>query len=91
MFGHVANMMLSKYLFLFSQRNEAGSSPAMEYMAFNQCMTYLLGIGLGISTFISDRHTGIAKHMREKLGNIKHYFDLWHLKKCKLICVIIAT
>jgi hypothetical protein len=30
---------------------------------------------------LSDRHSSIAKYMRENLAHIKHYFDLWHLKK----------
>ncbi|KAK3755170.1 hypothetical protein QZH41_010695 [Actinostola sp. cb2023] len=63
------------------QKNESGSSTAMEYMGFQRSMTFLLGTGISISTFISDRHTGIAKHMREQLTKITHYFDLWHLKK----------
>jgi hypothetical protein len=48
-------------------------------------MDFLLASGLAISTFVSDRHTSIAKHMREKLPNITHYFDLWHLKKSKFL------
>eukprot|EP00112_Aurelia_sp_Birch-Aquarium-sp1_P012751 Seg2686.5 transcript_id=Seg2686.5/GoldUCD/mRNA.D3Y31 product="hypothetical protein" protein_id=Seg2686.5/GoldUCD/D3Y31 len=35
----------------------------------------------GISTFVSDRHSSVIKHMKEKLSSVKHYFDLWHLKK----------
>ena len=60
----------------------------MEYMAFQNCMNFLLVMaGLIISTFISDRHTSIAKHMREKLSHITHYFDLWHLKATmSLLC-----
>ncbi|CAB4011359.1 uncharacterized protein LOC110233295 isoform X1, partial [Paramuricea clavata] len=67
--------------FALVQRNEAGSSTAMEYHGFVRSMEYLLGCGLLIKTFVSDRHTSIAKHMREKLANIKQYFDIWHLKK----------
>ena len=58
-----------------------GSSPAMEYTGFVRSMEYLLSLGLVFKTFVSDRHSAIAKHMREKLPNIKHYFDIWHLKK----------
>ena len=56
----------------------------MEYAGFQRCMTHLLGCGLAIGTFISDRHLSIAKHMREKLSNVTHYFDLSHIKKRKL-------
>ncbi|KAK3731006.1 hypothetical protein QZH41_018754 [Actinostola sp. cb2023] len=67
--------------FALIQRNQAGSSPAMEYMGFQQSMEFLLGSGLCVSTFISDRHTTIACHMRKVYTNITHYFDLWHIKK----------
>eukprot|EP00795_Rhopilema_esculentum_P004196 gene4196-20383_t len=39
------------------------------------------GCASKLSTFVSDRHTTIAKLMREQLPDITHYFDLWHLKK----------
>lgn len=53
----------------------------MEFMGFQRCMDFLLGCGLAITTFISDRHTQIANHMKNVLMHITHYFDLWHLKK----------
>ena len=56
----------------------------MEFQAFKQCMEYLIGCDLFITTFISDRHTTIASHMKKVLENIIHYFDLWHIKKSKL-------
>jgi hypothetical protein len=55
----------------------------MEYEAFSRSMQYLLGLGLVVRAFVSDRHSSIAKHMREKLPNITHFFDIWHLKKSK--------
>ena len=66
------------------QRNEAGSSAGMELLSFQKAMEYLSRSGLKISTFISDRHGSIAKSMRDEYKEIKHYFDLWHLKKSKL-------
>lgn len=50
-------------------------------MAFKQCMDFLIGYGLLITTFISDRHISIASHMRKVLHKITHFFDVWHLKK----------
>ncbi|XP_068712164.1 uncharacterized protein [Montipora foliosa] len=67
--------------FALVQRNQAGSSPAMEFMAFKECMNYLIGYGLLITTFISDRHVSIASHMKKVFTKIIHYFDIWHLKK----------
>lgn len=55
----------------------------MELMGFKHCLEYLLGYGLSISTFVSDRHLGIAAYMRN-VTNITHYFDVWHLKKSKI-------
>ena len=57
----------------------------MEMLAFRNCMDSLLACGLAIDTLITDRHSSITKHMRENLGHIKHYFDLWHLKKSMII------
>ena len=57
----------------------------MEFMGFQQCMEFLLGCGVEIKTFISYRHTSIASHMKKVLTKIVHYFDIWHLKKSKLL------
>jgi hypothetical protein len=51
----------------FIQRNQAASSPAMEYLSFKQCMEYLMGFDLLITTFVSDHHTTIAKHIEAGL------------------------
>lgn len=59
------------------------SSNAMEFEGFKRCMEYLIGYGLLLTTFISDRHTTITCHMKKVLTNIVHYFDIWHLKKSK--------
>ncbi|XP_067047680.1 uncharacterized protein [Acropora muricata] len=67
--------------FSLVQRNQAGSSTAMEFFGFKECMQYLIGYGLFITTFISDRHISIASHMKKVLHHIVHYFDIWHLKK----------
>ena len=78
---HFLFLVFSFYLYFICQRNEAGNSPAMEFMGFQRYMDFLLGCGLAITTFISDRHTQIASHMKNVLMHITHYFDLWHLKK----------
>eukprot|EP00112_Aurelia_sp_Birch-Aquarium-sp1_P023357 Seg693.2 transcript_id=Seg693.2/GoldUCD/mRNA.D3Y31 product="hypothetical protein" protein_id=Seg693.2/GoldUCD/D3Y31 len=63
------------------QRNKVDSSSAMEYEGFKRSMDFLAMLPCGISTFVSDRHSSVIKHMKEKLSSMKHYFDLWHLKK----------
>ena len=37
--------------------------------------------GLKIPTFISDRHRGVAKWIRENHPDTRHYFDQWHIAK----------
>ena len=53
----------------------------MEYLAFQECMEYMSTCGLNYDTLVTDRHSTISKHMREKMKDVKHYFDLWHLRK----------
>ena len=63
----------------------------MEFMAFKQCMDFLLAYGLVITTFISDRHVSIASHMKKVLNKIVHYFDIWHLKKSEKFAIGICS
>ncbi|XP_068685177.1 uncharacterized protein [Montipora foliosa] len=67
--------------FVLIQRNQAGSSNAMEFMGFKEFINFLLVYGIIITSFISDRHVSIASHMKKVLTGITHYFDIWHLKK----------
>ncbi|XP_028416037.1 uncharacterized protein LOC114539599 [Dendronephthya gigantea] len=67
--------------FSLVQRNEVGNSTGMEFEGFQRSMDFLESQNIPISTLITDRHSKIAKHMREKRPNITHYFDLWHLTK----------
>ena len=64
----------------------------MEFLAFKKAFTFMLGSGMIIKSFISDRHASIAKWMREEcpkkskdLGKriVDHFFDLWHIAKSK--------
>jgi len=79
---------------LYHQANEAGSSSKMEFLGHQRAFAFLLGTGLIIKSFISDRHTSITKWMREdcprkckELGKpvIDHFFDLWHIGKSNQI------
>lgn len=79
-------------IYFYLQANQAGSSSAIEFMAFKEAFGYLLATGMIVKSFISDRHTSIAKWMREEcekkckdLGKpvVKHFFDLWHIGKSK--------
>ena len=68
-------------LSLSFQRNQAGSSTAMEYMGWKHSIEFLLGYAILITAFISDHHIKIASHMKSLFSTITHYFDIWHLKK----------
>lgn len=64
----------------------------MEFLGHQRALEYLLTTGMVITAFVSDRHTSIAKWMREELPGrcralakpvIHHFFDLWHIGKSK--------
>lgn len=82
----------------YFQSNEAGSSTAMEFLGHQRAFAYLFTTALVIKSFISDRHTSIAKWMRgecpkkcQELGKpvVEHFFDLWHVAKSKKIIAIV--
>lgn len=54
----------------------------MELEGAKQAFTYLQSVGLSIAVFISDRHRGIAKWLRENQTRCSHYltFGMWHIQ-----------
>ena len=50
-------------------------------MTFQESMDFLLSNKIRVGALITDRHTSIARHIRDDLKDTHHYFDLWHLKK----------
>lgn len=66
----------------------------MKLEGLKRGMTLMLDIGvatgLPIDCIITDRHTQVAKWIRETLGKfgIKHYYDVWHIAKCKFFLVL---
>lgn len=53
----------------------------MELEGAKRSFSYLQSVGLHISVFISDRHRGIAKWIRECQTNCLHFFDIWHIAR----------
>ena len=53
----------------------------MELEAAKLCFDHLKKSDLEIPVFVSDRHRGIAKWLRESHPTITHYFDQWHIAK----------
>jgi hypothetical protein len=55
----------------------------MELDAAKRCFELISNKGLKVSSFISDRHKGIAKWIRSNHPDVQHYHDIWHV--CKSI------
>ena len=66
----------------FIQANQTGSSTGMELAGAQACFDFILTVaGLSIPIFVSDRHRGIAKWIRESHPSVEHFFDQWHIAK----------
>ena len=53
----------------------------MEKEGCKRCFAFLNQLGLKVSVFISDRHTGIAKWINDSCKETKHFFDIWHVAR----------
>lgn len=53
----------------------------MELAGAKRCFAFLQKAGISIKKFISDRHAGIAKWVRETQHGTKHFFDIWHVAR----------
>ncbi|XP_067030157.1 uncharacterized protein [Acropora muricata] len=63
------------------QANETGGSYQMELEGAKRAFAYLMSVGLKIAVFVSDRHRGVAKWLRECQPNTVHFFDIWHVAR----------
>ena len=61
------------------------NSVAMELEGLKRGMQKLRDMDLEISSIVTDRHVGIANYIKEKEKDIAHYFDCWHVVKCKFL------
>jgi len=54
----------------------------MELEGAKLCFDYLQAVaGLTVKVFVSDRHRGIAKRIRECHPTVTHFFDQWRVAK----------
>ena len=53
----------------------------MEKEGLSRAIQHMQDKGLAIEVLVTDRHKQIAKWIREKHPEIKHYFDVWHVAK----------
>jgi len=57
------------------------SSVAMEKMALERSLEFVLSSGLKIHTLATDRHVGVQSLMKQNYPQINHQFDVWHFAK----------
>ena len=67
--------------FSLTQVTEAGNSNRMEKVGFRKVFSTVKGDGIIPSQIITDRHTGIRKHLREEEPDIDHQFNVSHFVK----------
>ncbi len=53
----------------------------MELEGAKRAFSYLASIGVNIRVFITDRHRGIAKWIREQKPSTSHFYDIWHVAR----------
>ena len=53
----------------------------MELEGAKRNFSFLQSKGLVIEKFISDRHLGIAKWIRESQPATNHFYDIWHVAR----------
>lgn len=58
----------------------------MEKEGLIRTLKFFENTGVRVGTLVTDRHSGIAKFIREKYPQITHCYDVWHVAKCKLKC-----
>ena len=56
----------------------------MEKEGLVRSISFLQKHSLDIGLLVTDRHTQIAKWMRENHSSIDHRYDAWHLAKGKI-------
>ena len=61
------------------------NSNAMEKEGLKRGLQYLAEEGVKVGALVTDRHPSITKMMKEDYKGIEHYFDCWHVAKCKLM------
>ncbi len=53
----------------------------MELEGVKRCFAAVTDAGITVKTFVSDRHRGVAKWLRESFPQVHHYFDIWHIAR----------
>lgn len=53
----------------------------MELLGVQKCFGFLQESKVKVTQFVSDRHRGVAKWLRESLPTVQHYYDIWHVAR----------
>jgi len=61
------------------------NSVAMELEGLKRGLAKLRDMDIEIRSLVTDRHIGIANHIKVHEETINHYFDCWHVAKCRYI------
>ncbi|XP_041364322.1 uncharacterized protein LOC121379739, partial [Gigantopelta aegis] len=63
------------------QVNEVKNSQNMELEGLKRSLEHIKKFGCHALELVTDRHVQVKKYMREKEGQTRHYFDVWHMAK----------
>ncbi|XP_015761747.1 PREDICTED: uncharacterized protein LOC107340861 [Acropora digitifera] len=63
------------------QSNETNGANQTELEGLKRCFKFMEQAGVPVKTFISDRHRGNAKWIREAKTQTVHYYDIWHVAR----------
>ena len=74
-------IMVTLFIHNLLQANETGGSSPMELEGAKRAFSYLQSVGLAVVVFVSDRHRGIAKWIRESQPGCAHCFHIWHIAR----------
>ena len=78
---HQSNFKLTCTFKFQANETKGNSSQQMELLGLQRSIQKCIDSEVPVSQFVSDRHRGVAKWLREEHPAIKHYFDIWHIAR----------
>lgn len=61
------------------------NSMAMEMEGLKRGLEKLKELGVALESLVTDRHVQINNYMKINHPEVNHYYDCWHVVKCKLL------
>ena len=62
----------------------------MEKEGLHRVMEFLKSELLTIDTIVTDRHRQINKWLRDNHSEVKHFYDIWHVRSCSLSWILVT-